>query len=235
MSASKMTSAAFFSPRSLEFFRKLGRNNSKAWFQAHRDLYERDVREPFRQLLLALQPPLAEITPHFTADPAGVGGSLYRIHRDVRYSHDKSPYKLWQGCRLRHVRHRQVQAPAFYLHLQPGGSFIGAGIWHPEPPLLRHLRDFIHENPGSWQSAAHAKTLAGRFDLYQEEKLVRPPRGYAPDFVWIEDLKLHNLVLWRRLDDATMIGPGLLELIVDDLHTLAPFVDYLCAALDLDF
>lgn len=228
-------SASFFTRQSLKFLSDLARNNDKTWFQAHRQEYERHVREPFQRLLLALQPLLETISPQFRADPRPQGGSLYRIHRDVRYSADKSPYKTWQGARFYHVRRRECATPAFYLHLQPGASFIGAGVWHPEPEVLRRLRDFVFENPVSWQAAAHAPELAGRFALYQAERLVHAPRGYPSDFVCIEDLKLRNFVLWRKLDDATMIGAGLLELIQGDLQALAPFVDYLCAALDLEF
>lgn len=227
--------AAFFNQRSLTFLRQLARNNEKAWFQAHRADYEALVREPFERLLVVLQPALEKVSPQFRADPARVGGSLFRIHRDARYSNDKSPYKSWQGARLYHVRRREVPTPAFYLHLQPGESFIGAGIWHPEPEVLRGLRDFVFENPASWDAAAHAPAIRKQFALFDSEKLVRPPRGYPADFRFIEDLKLRNFVLWRPLDDATMIAPGLDRRIARDLRALAPFMDYLCAALDLEF
>lgn len=235
MANTPASAATFFDARSMKFLRQLARNNEKAWFQAHRADYDSFVREPFERLLLALQPALEKISPQFFANPARVGGSLFRIHRDARYSHDKSPYKPWQGARLYHVRRREVPTPAFYLHLQPGGSFIGAGVWHPEPEVLRRLRDFVFENPASWEAAAHAPNLGQHYSLLDEEKLVRPPRGYPADFRFIEDLKLRNFVLWRPLDDETMTAPGLDRTIAADLKALAPFVDYLCAALDLEF
>lgn len=235
MTPPRSPDADFFDARSLTFLRQLACNNQKAWFQAHRGQYDTFVREPFERLLVALQPALEKISPQFRADPARVGGSLYRIHRDARYSHDKSPYKSWQGARLYHLRRREVPAPAFYLHLQPGGSFIGAGMWHPEPEVLRRLRGFVFENPTSWEAAAHAPAVRRHFGLMEEEKLVRPPRGFPADFPFIDDLKLRNFVLWRALDDATITAPGLDRLIARDLRTLAPFVDYLCAALDLEF
>ena len=96
--------------------------------------------DPFLRLLTDLQPDLAEVSLHFRSDPKTVGGSLFRIYRDARFSNDKSPYKSWQGARLFHERHKQVPAPSFYLHLQPGECFVGAGLWHPEPDTQRRVR-----------------------------------------------------------------------------------------------
>ncbi len=225
----------YFTDKSLKFLRGLARNNDKAWFDAHRADYERHVREPYLRLLTDLQPGLAAISPHFRSDPRRVGGSLFRIHRDARFSHDKSPYKLWQGARLYHERRREVPAPSFYVHLQPGDSFIGAGLWHPEPETQRRIRQFILDNPGSWKAAAHAPALRRRFEFEQTDRLVRPPRGFPADFEFIDDLKHRNWVLWRSLDDAVMTGPKLRQTVLKDLEALAPFMDYLCAALDLEF
>ncbi|CBA16253.1 DUF2461 domain-containing protein [Xanthomonas albilineans] len=226
---------SYFSDASLKFLRALARHNEKTWFNANRHKYEAHVRQPFLRLIVDLQPDLAELSEHFRADPRGVGGSLLRIHRDARFSHDKSPYKTWQGARLFHARRKQVPAPSFYIHLEPGESFVGAGLWHPEPETQRKVRQFIFDNPGSWKTAAHAPALRRRFELEESEVLVRPPRGFPAEFPFIDDLKHKNWVFWRHLDDAAMTGPKLRSQIVTDLRTLGPFVDYLCAALDLEF
>jgi len=225
----------YFTDASLRFLRGLARHNEKAWFQAHREEYEAHVRQPFLRLVADLQPGLAKVSPHFRADPRAVGGSLFRIHRDARFSSDKSPYKTWQGARLFHARRREVPAPSFYVHLQPGGSFVGAGLWHPEPDTQRRVRQFILDNPGAWKAAAHAPALRRRFRMEDSEVLSRAPRGFPADFAFIDDLKHRNWVLWRPLEDATMTGPRLRRTLEADLAALGPFVDYLCAALDLEF
>jgi uncharacterized protein (TIGR02453 family) len=227
--------SSYFTPASFKFLRGLARHNEKAWFEAHRAEYDTHVRQPFLQLITDLQPALAEVSGHFRADPRGNGGSLFRIYRDARFSNDKSPYKIWQGARFFHERRRQVPAPSFYVHLQPGESFVGAGLWHPEPDTQRKVRQFIFENPGSWKAAAYEAKLRRRFDLEETEKLVRAPRGFPAEFEFIEDLKHRNWVMWRSLDDDTMTGPRLRQTVAADLATLGPFVDYLCAALDLEF
>ncbi|TWG86144.1 uncharacterized protein (TIGR02453 family) [Luteimonas sp. J16] len=227
--------STYFTDKSLKFLRALARHNERAWFQAHKADYEAHVREPFQRLLGDLQVPLARVSTHFRSDPAKVGGSLFRIHRDTRFSNDKTPYKTWQGARLFHERSRQVPAPSFYLHLQPGNGFFGGGIWHPELPVQRRVRQFIFDNPGGWKAAAHAPAFRRRFDLDRDEMLVRPPRGFPPEFEFIDDLRHRNFVAWRPLEDATMTGPRLLSILAKDLQAMAPFMDYLCAALDLEF
>ena len=225
----------YFSDASFKFLRGLARNNNKEWFAAHKAQYEEHVRQPFLCLLVDLQPDLAAVSPHFRADPRTVGGSLFRIYRDARFSNDKSPYKAWQGARLFHERRKQVPAPSFYLHLQPGECFVGGGLWHPEPDTQRRVRQFIFDNPGSWKAAAHAPKFRKRFEFEESEVLTRPPRGFAADFEFIDDLKHKNFVFWRSLGDEVMTGPKLRQAVAADLAALGPFVDYLCAALDLEF
>ena len=227
--------SSYFSEHSLKFMRALARHNDREWFHAHKQDYEQFVRAPFLALLTDLQPALREVSEHYRADPKTVGGSLFRIHRDTRFSNNKAPYKEWQGARLFHARSKEVEAPSFYIHLQPGNCFIAAGLWHPEPDTLRRLRQFIVDNPGSWANAAHAKAFRKRFDLDDSEMLVRPPRGYPADFVHLDDLRRKNYVAIRMIDDATMTGPRLLATLAKDLQQLVPLMDYLCAALDLEF
>jgi uncharacterized protein (TIGR02453 family) len=225
----------YFSEASFKFLRALARHNEREWFHAHKADYESHVRGPFLRLLTDLQPALREVSEHYRAEPKGNGGSLFRIHRDTRFANDKSPYKNWQGARLFHARSKQVEAPAFYLHLQPGNCFVAAGVWHPEPETLRRIRHFIVDNPGSWKAAAHGTAFRKRFDLDDDEMLVRMPRGFPADFEFADDLRRRNFAAFRSIDDATMTGPRLRRTLEGDLAALAPLVDYLCAALDLEF
>ena len=227
--------SAYFSAASLKFLRGLARHNERAWFLAHKADYEQHVRAPFQRLLTDLQPAVAAISPHYRSDPRTVGGSMFRIQRDTRFASDKTPYKPWQGARIFHERRKQVAAPSFYLHLQPGASFIGAGLWHPETPTQRRVRQFIFDNPSAWARVAHDKPLRKRFALASSDMLVRPPSGFPADFAHLDDLRHRNFALAAGLDDAEMTVPGLRSRLEKDLLRLAPFVDYLCAALDLDF
>jgi uncharacterized protein (TIGR02453 family) len=224
----------YFSKATFTFLRALARNNNRAWFQAHQDAYERDVRDPFLTLIADLQTPLAKISPHLRADPRKTGGSLFRIYRDTRFANDKTPYKTWAGARFFHERRREIESPSFYLHIQPGDCFVGGGIWHPEPATLKRIRDFLNDNPAAWKKATHGKAFRERFEFFGES-LSRPPRGYDPQHELIEDLKRKNFAAGESFTDALACSSELLPSIVGTFKTLAPTIDYLCAALDLEF
>lgn len=225
----------YFSDKTFKFLRALARHNEREWFHAHKADYESHVRQPFLRLLTDLQPVMAGVSAHFRADPKGVGGSLFRIHRDTRFSSDKTPYKSWQGARLFHVRARQVAAPSFYLHVKPGECFVGGGLWHPDTTTQRRIRQFIVDNPGGWQRAAHDAAFRRDYALESSDMLVRVPAGFPADFAHADDLRHRNFVVTRALDDADLTGDDLLSILATDLAAIAPFMDYLCAALDLEF
>ena len=227
--------STYFTEASFKFLRGLARHNERAWFLAHKAEYDTHVRAPFQRLLADLVPVIAEISSNYRVDPKPVGGSLYRIQRDTRFANDKTPYKTWQGARLMHARGRQVEAPLFYMHLQPGRCFVGAGVWHSPTPIQRQIRQFIVDNPSGWKAAAHGTAFRKRFDLDDSEMLVRTPKGYPDDFPYLDDLRRRNFVAERGIDDATMLGPRLRQTLATDLAALGPFVDYLCAALDLEY
>jgi len=227
--------STYFSPASLAFLHDLALHNNKTWFNAHKADYEAHVRVPFLRLISDLQPALAQVSAHFRADPRTVGGSLFRIYRDCRFSRNKSPYKTWQGARLFHYRGKQVPAPSFYIHLAPGDSFVGGGIWHPDSHTQRRIRQFIFDNPAHWKNAVHAPSIKRRYQFESSEQLVRPPRGFPEEFTFIDDLKQRNWVLFRPVSDSTMMGANLRQILARDLTQLAPFMDYLCAALELEF
>jgi uncharacterized protein (TIGR02453 family) len=225
----------YFTDKSLKFLRGLARNNDRAWFAAHKADYETHVRAPFQRLLNDLQPILAELSAHYRVDPKPVGGSLYRIQRDTRFANDKTPYKTWQGARLMHERSRQLHAPLFYLHLQPGNCFRRRGAVARGAGAAATRAAVHRRQPGGWKAAAHAPAFRKRFDLDDSEMLVRVPKGYPDDFPFAEDLRRRNFVAERAIDDATMLGPRLRQVLAADLAALGPFVDYLCASLDLEY
>ncbi|KGI78144.1 DUF2461 domain-containing protein [Oleiagrimonas soli] len=227
-------SRSYFSDATFRFLTQLKRNNSREWFHAHKDSYEAHLREPFLALIADLQEPIAAISPHYRADPSKIGGSLFRIHRDVRFSNNKLPYKTWSGARFFHERRREVHSPSFYLHIEPGNSFAGGGIWHPESPTLRRIRHFIADNPDAWKRATRSAAFRKEF-AFHGERLTRPPRGFDPEHELIEDLKLKSFATGAPLDDALVCSPRLTGEVVRIFKRVAPLVDYLCASVDLEF
>lgn len=226
--------SAYFSDKTFKFLRALARNNSREWFNEHRGEYEQHLKEPFQRLVADLAPDLLAISPHYRADPRGTGGSIFRINRDTRFSNDKTPYKTWGGARFFHARSKQVPAPSFYLHIQPGNCFLGGGIWHPEPDVQRRIRNFLLDNPAGWQAVVHKPAFKRRFEMWGDT-LTRPPRGFPADHPLIEDLKRKDFTAGEALEDEVVLGPRLRQAIVSGFTGVAPLVDYLCASLDLEF
>ncbi len=224
----------YFSKASFRFLRVLARNNNRTWFHAHQGDYELHVREPFLQLIADLQAPLKKISLHMRADPRKVGGSLFRIYRDTRFANDKTPYKPWAGARLFHERRREVAAPSFYLHIAPNDCFAGGGLWHPEPPTLKRIRDFLADNPAAWKRATRSKSFREHFSFWGES-LTRPPHGFDPQHELIEDLKRKSFAAGEELTEALACSSELLPTAVATFKRSAPMIDYLCAALDLEF
>ena len=98
----------YFTPATFKFLRALARNNNRDWFAQHKHEYDEHLRRPYLRLIADLAEPLRKISPHYVADPRPVGGSLFRIHRDTRFSSDKTPYKPWAGARFFHERSREL-------------------------------------------------------------------------------------------------------------------------------
>ncbi len=148
-----MTDFAGFQPELITFLEDLRFHNERPWFEANKARYERFVREPALAFIEAMAPRLQAISPELTAEAKKVGGSLMRVHRDVRFSKDKTPYKTNLGIQFRHSMGKDVHAPGLYMHIEPGGYFLAAGMWHPASEPLRHIRDRIAAQPDAWLAA----------------------------------------------------------------------------------
>ena len=229
-----MSLTAYFDKKSLRFLHDLALNNDRVWFAENKQRFEETVRQPYLRLIADMVEPLAKISPHFRADPRTQGGSLFRIYRDTRFAGDKRPYKTHAGARFFHERHREVAAPSFYLHIEPSACFIAAGLWHPESATLKRVREFLVENPASWKNAVHNKSFQQRFGL-GGESLIRPPRGYPVDHELIEDIKRKDFIAAEAFTDKVACSTELRDVVVAGCMGLAPMIDYLCAALDLEF
>jgi len=227
-----------FSPHALEFFRRLRRHNDRAWFAAHRAEYEEQVRAPMRALIEELDVRFARFAPEIVADPRR---SMFRIHRDIRFSKDKSPYKTHAACWFHHrdadrrVGHDGEGGSAgFYFQLAPGDSFVGAGLWMPPRPVLNRLREAIAEDPSPFARIATDARLRRRYGgLDDEAVLVRMPRGYAEDHPAARWLRYQSFTMGRAVTDAQAIGGRLPALLESHFAALLPLVRWLNRALGL--
>ena len=225
---------AHFSAETFAFLADLKANNDREWFQSNRERYEEFVRIPALQFIADFAPRLEQISPHFVSDPRPVGGSLFRIHRDVRFSKDKSPYKTNIAMRFFHERASDVHTPGFYLGIEPGESMVGIGTWHPDSATLRSIRDAIADEPDRWADLQSDPEFSAHFRLWGES-LSRPPKGYNPDHPHIHDLKRKDFVGVAELRREEVSAPDFIERYTELCRSGSNFVRYLCDVCGLPF
>lgn len=224
-----------FSTASFDFLRQLAANNDRTWFEPRKAEFQRLCRDPALRLIEALEAPLRALSPHFVASAKPIGGSLFRLHRDTRFSKDKSPYKPWLGIRLKHAAERErFEAPLFYVHLGPDACFAGGGLWHPAPTTLAKVRTFIAANPQTLTDVLAAPAFQRDFRR-GGESVTRAPRGFDPAHPLIEEIKRKDFVAMGAIGEAQACSDALVDLIVEHFRGCAGLVDYLCAALDVEF
>ena len=223
-----------FTKRTYEFLCELSQNNRRDWFNENKHRYEDDVRTPALIFIEEMKPRLKSISPHFRAIPKKTGGSLMRIYRDTRFSKDKTPYKTNIGIQFRHEAGKDIHAPGFYVHIEPGSVFLAAGIWHPDNKVLGRIRDMIDDNPSAWKSALK-KAQFRKFYNLTGASLTMPPRGFSKDHPLITDLKRKDFIAMHTLGTNDIFDSGFQEKIIQRFSAAVPFVRYLCTALELPF
>jgi len=224
-----------FTPETFAFLRDLRDHNNKEWFDANRDRYERHCKAPLLEFVGAMRPYLEQISPHFVGDQR----SVFRIHRDVRFSHDKSPYKTHLAAQFRHSMtggplSEAVHAPGFYFNLAPDGDgemagvFGGFGMWQPPPDALYAIRTRIVEHPDDWEAAKAGLTLHG-------SSLKRPPAGYPADHPLIEDLKRKDFIAVANFSEAEAQLPDFPARYAAAMAQGGGLQKFLCQAVQLPF
>ncbi len=227
---------AGFSRDFFKFFRDLKKNNERAWFEDHKERYKEIVVGPLQDFIIALAPKLEKVSPHFKCDPRPNGGSMFRIYRDTRFSKDKTPYKTNAGLQFRHLGGGDFRAPGFYMHLAPGEIFFGGGMYMPEPPALLAVRQAIAERPGEWKKARDAASIKRAFgSLSDIESLAKPPRGFAPDLPYIEDIKRKSFFVTQDSDEEAAGKASFVSDVAKAFGDATPVMAFLCKAVGAAF
>ena len=224
----------YFTPKLFGFLRDLAENNDRDWFKAHQDDYEQHVRQPALDFINDVAEPLSKISDHFVADSRKVGGSLFRIQRDIRFSKDKSPYKTNTGMQFRHLSGKDAHAPGFYVHLQPGECFMGAGLWRPESKVAYEIRHAIDNNQKKWERAVQSDEFTEVFGL-RGDSLTRPPKGFDVDHPLIDDLKRKDFIASTKLSQKQVTSDDFLDTFIDYCRRTAPFMSFVCGAVGVPF
>jgi uncharacterized protein (TIGR02453 family) len=213
----------------LKFLKELKKNNNKPWFEANRKRYESaqaDIKQfvaAWIQAFGSKDPSIAQLDPK---------KCIFRIHRDVRFSANKSPYKDNLGAYLNKGGKGSNDA-GYYLHIEPGNCFFGAGNYMPFPEQLQKIRQEIDYNFSDFCKIIRAKKFKANFgDLSQENKLKRPPKGYDETNEAVEYLKLKGFTVFKKLDDDFLLSKDMVKQITELCAAAKPFIDFLNTAVE---
>jgi uncharacterized protein (TIGR02453 family) len=225
-------------PAALSFLRSLRRHNDREWFERNRATYEEEVRAPLAALVEEVDVRLAAVAPEIVGDPKR---SLFRIHRDVRFSKDKSPYKTNAACWFYHGDAGRGVGSAttahggagFYFDIGPSTSWIGGGIWMPPRPTLARIRERIDDEPASLARVLRAPALKRYGGLAEEAMLIRMPRGYDVDHPAATLLRHQSFTVGRELTQRELFSPRLPDLLAREYARILPLVRWLNGALGL--
>jgi len=213
-------------PTTIEFLKELKSNNSKSWFDQNRKRYD-IMKSDYISLAGRILEQMKDIDP--SLDMVTAKDCIFRINRDVRFSADKSPYKTNLGIAL-HPGGKKFNLAAYYLHIEPGQSFIGGGLWMPEAPLLSKVRKeihyFYHDLVDILNNPLYKKTF-GSLDVEDGQKLTRPPKGYKAEDPAIEFLKLKSFTASTPLPDEMLTSDKLVGHIIDTFTILKPLIGFI--------
>jgi uncharacterized protein (TIGR02453 family) len=220
-----------FRPEAMDFLADLAANNERAWFQPRKAEYERLLLEPMRALIAALAERFEARAIPLHADP---GRSIFRIYRDTRFSKDKSPYKTNVGASFPWIERaggdpdERAHGNGGYLHIAPGDSYVGGGMWMPEKARLDAFRRAVVEEPEGVRAALEDPAMLAAFGpVHPHEMYKRVPAGYPPDHPLADYLRFKDVVFGRRLADDELHSPSLPDILADAYAAAMPVFRFL--------
>jgi len=214
----------------IRFLAALSENNNREWFSANKGWYD-SLKKEFDSLSSKLILKIAE----FDEDIKNVEASecVFRIYRDVRFSHDKTPYKTHFGVFIASAGGRKSQRGGYYLHLDPAGCFVGVGVWCPPPPLLKALRKSVYDNIDELNEIRNEAEFANLFThFFEEDKLKTVPPGFPKDFPDAELLKLKHYLVEYKLDEKIIESEDFIDKIAHIFKIAYPFNKFLNYTVD---
>jgi uncharacterized protein (TIGR02453 family) len=211
--------------KTLRFLKKLKDHNDREWFEKHKNEYL-EAKEEYAALVDKLITGIRKFDKKIAAT-LSAKDCMFRIYRDVRFSKNKKPYKTNMGASIDPGGKKSLIA-GYYLHAEPGASFLAGGVYMPEPAMLQSIRQEIDYTPEPllkiMKSAGFRKYFNG---LDEEDKLKTVPKGFAKDHPQIELLKNKHFLVSHPLTDKELSGKNAEKLILDGFRAMFPFLEYL--------
>jgi uncharacterized protein (TIGR02453 family) len=214
----------------LDFLKKLKKNNNRDWFEKNKELYLR-AKENAEEVIQDLISELAKTEKGLAGLEARK--CMFRIYRDIRFAKDKRPYKNNMGASINEGGKKVHDVPGYYIHFEPGQSFIAGGLWMPEAPKLNAIRQEIDYNAKEFSGLLKQKDFKKYFgSLSEEDKLVTAPKGYEKTNPMIETLKLKSFIVVHDFKDADITSKTFVKKASAVAKAMRPLNDFLRRAMD---
>ncbi len=210
--------------QTLNFLNKIKKNNNRDWFEKNKPVYL-EVKQAHEQVVQQVINNIAKFDPKIAGLEAAK--TTFRIYKDVRFSKDKTPYKSNMGASI-NPGGKKSDIPGYYLHVEPGNSFLAGGCWMPMPDKLAAMRQEIDYNYADFKKILAHKEFKKYFDgINDEGKLVNPPKGYDKENPAVEILKNKCFILVHNIDDKMLLSKEYPKYAASVFKAMYPFLLFL--------
>lgn len=213
------------SRQTFDFIKDISLNNNREWFQDNKDRYDAALENMLEfasaviKELSQTDPGVAEIDPK---------KAVQRIYRDIRFSKDKTPYKSHFGIGLSSKFNSKPDTTGYYIHITPGGSFVGGGYWQPSSEHVKAIRQEIDYNAAELKAIVDDKEYLKLFgDIRDGNSLKTIPRGYDPNHPDISILKIKDFIGMHTFSDAVLLKPDSYKTVAGVLAKIYPLNQFL--------
>jgi uncharacterized protein (TIGR02453 family) len=213
-----------FPADALTFLRALKRNNDRDWFRERKDRYEASVRQPMIAVIEQLGRDLRTLAPELVATPRA---SLYRIYRDTRFGHDKTPLKTHVAAVFPHHDLGKHEGAGLYLEVSPSRVVMAGGIYAPQPADLHRLREYLAQHYRTLQSIVESPRFRKQFGALDGERLTRVPRGFPADHPAAAFLRMKQFLVWREAPASLAVSPRFYPTVLETFQAILPVIRFL--------
>lgn len=213
----------------LSFLNELERNNNREWFQTNKSWYE-EAKLEVEKLVNTLIPGITRLDPAVKVTSAKE--CMFRIFRDVRFSRDKLPYKINFGAWITGSG-RKGSGPGYYIHIQPGESFLAAGVYMPDPETLKKIRKEIYYNIDEFKQILGDKELRNYSKgMNETDRLKKAPKDFPADFPEIDLLKNRHYTVSCEIQDKQLLDPAFPQFALKVFGAMHPLNTFLGRAIE---
>jgi len=219
---------SYFEPDYLEFFKELAANNHKDWFDANRKRYETVVRDPFKSFISQLIKEMSKSDPDLQIEAKD---AIFRINRDIRFSKDKTPYKLNNSAIISPEGRKNKNNPGVYLEFGPEKLAFYGGVYMPSPAEIQKVRTYMLDHLDELNALLSDDEFKESFGEVHGEKSKRIPMEFR-------EVAEDQPLLWNKqwyyyahLSPDVILSDDLMEILLDLRKKSLPMKEFLSNAI----